>query len=339
MLSMGVFGGAFNPIHMGHVNSLIQVQKKFNLDEIKVIPAYQSPGKDLISNPEVEHRFKMAEACLADLGEGFSIDRREIDRKGVSYSIDTLKSLKEENGDLDLYLIIGLDQFNSFDQWKDYKEILNISHLIVISRPGFSFPLNKSSFPLGLQNLIEDFDGYQSLAKSGKLIHFLRLQDTDISSSEIRKKLKIGQAVDKFLSLQVERYIKEQKLYESDGPKVDNYKEFTVFSAEFLNSKGAINTLAFDFEKVKDSIVDYSIVCSATNKRQTVSMAETLIDKIKTTYSIRPLAIDGIEDGRWVVLDYGSLIIHIFYDFVRKEYHLEQLWSKAHKIEIKKSES
>lgn len=338
MPSVGVFGGAFNPIHMGHVNSLIQVQKKFNLDEIKIIPAYQSPGKDLITNPSAIQRYNMAEACLVDLGEGFTIDPLEIKRKGISYTIETLKSLKQENEDLDLYLIIGLDQFNSFDQWKDYQEILNLSHLIVISRPGFSFPLNKSSFPAGLQSLIEDFDGYQSLAKSGKMIHFLRLNDTDISSSEIRKKLKIGQAVDKFLSLQVEKFIKEQKLYESDGPKVEDYKEFTLFAAEFLNSKKAINTLAFDFETVKEAIVDYTIVCSATNKRQTVSMAESLIEKIKTTYSIRPLAIDGIEDGRWVVLDYGSLIIHIFYDFVRKEYHLEQLWSKAHKIEIKNSE-
>ncbi len=338
MLSVGIFGGAFNPIHMGHVNSLIQVQKKFNLDEIKVIPAYQSPGKDLITNPEASQRYEMAEICLNDLGHGFTIDPREINRKGTSYTIDTLRSLKEENKDLDLYLIIGLDQFNSFDHWKEYQEILNLAHLIVISRPGFSFPLNKSSFPAGLQTLIEDFDGYQSLAKSGKLIHFVRLNDTDISSSEVRKKFKIGQAVDKFISLQVEKYIKEQKLYESDGPKVDDYLEFTLLATDFLNSKKAINTLAFDFENVKDSIVDYSIVCSATNKKQTVSMAESLIEKLKMTYSVRPIAIDGIEDGRWVVLDYGNLIIHIFYDFVRKEYHLEQLWSKANKIEIKKSE-
>lgn len=339
MTHVGVYGGAFNPIHMGHINSLTQVQKKFNLDEIKVIPAYQSPGKDLISSPTPEERCKMAELCLTDLGEGFSLDPREINRKGVSYTIDTLRALKEESPEAELYLIIGLDQFNSFDTWKEYKEIVQMAHLVVTSRPGFTFPLNKVSFPSGLQDNIEDFDGYQSLMKSGKLIHFLRLKDTDISSSEIRKKLKIGQAVDKFLSLQVEKYIKEQKLYESDGPKVEDYKKLTLEAAEFLDSKKAINTLAFDFESMKDYIVDYSIVCSATNKRQTVSLAESLIEKIKTTYSVRPIAIDGIDDGRWVVLDYGSLIVHIFYDFVRQEYHLEQLWKKANKLDLKKSEN
>lgn len=337
MTHVGVYGGAFNPIHMGHINSLTQVQKKFNLDEIKVIPAYQSPGKDLIANPSPDERCKMAELCLTDLGEGFSLDPREINRKGVSYTIDTLREIKEESPDAELYLIIGLDQFNSFDSWKEYQEIIQMAHLVVTSRPGFTFPLNKVSFPAGLQSSIEDFDGYQSLMKSGKLIHFLRLKDTDISSSEIRKKLKIGQAVDKFLSLQVEKYIKEQKLYESDGPKVDDYKELTLEAAEFLDSKKAINTLAFDFENMKDYIVDYSIVCSATNKRQTVTLAESLIEKIKMSHSVRPIAIDGIEDGRWVVLDYGSLIIHIFYDFVRQEYHLEQLWKKASKLELKKS--
>lgn len=338
MTHIGVFGGAFNPIHMGHINSLLQVQKRFNLDDIKVIPAYQSPGKDLIESPTPADRCNMAELCLTDLGESFSLDSSEIDRKGVSYTIDTLKHLKKENQDSELYLIIGLDQFNSFDSWKDYSEIVKIAHLIVTSRPGFSFPLSKTSFPQGLQDLIEDFDGYQSLLKSGKLIHFVRLNDTDVSSSEIRKKLKIGQAVDKFLSLQVEKYIKDQKLYESDGPKVDDYKQLTIDAAEFLDSKKAINTLAFDFENVKDYIVDYSIVCSATNKRQTVSLAESLIERIKSTNSVRPIAVDGIEDGRWVVLDYGSLIVHIFYDFVRQEYHLEQLWGKATKLDLKKSE-
>lgn len=337
MNHVGVYGGAFNPIHMGHINSLLQVQKKFNLDDVKLIPAYQSPGKDLILNPSPEDRCKMAELCLQDLGENFSLDTSEMDRKGVSYTIDTLKSLKVENADTELYLIIGLDQFNSFDSWKDYSEIIKLAHLIVTSRPGFTFPLNKSAFPAGLQSHIEDFDGYQSLMKSGKLIHFVRLNDTDVSSSEIRKKLKIGQAVDKFISLQVENYIKEHGLYESDGPKVNDYRKLTIEAAEFLDSKKAINTLAFDFDHVKDYIVDYSIVCSATNKRQTVSLAEALIEKIKTTYSVRPIAIDGIEDGRWVVLDYGSLIVHIFYDFVRQEYHLEQLWSRATKLDLKKT--
>lgn len=334
MSRIGVFGGTFNPIHMGHINSLLQVQKKFNLDSIKIVPAYQSPGKDLIQTPTPEERFEMVKLSLTDLGSGFSVDSREMDRKGVSYTIETLKSIKEENPDSELFLIIGLDQFNGFDSWKNYEDIVKIAHLIVTSRPGYTFPLNKSSFPMGLQNLIEDFDGYQSLFKSGKMIYFIRLNDTDVSSSEIRKKFKIGQAVDKYLSLSVEKYIKDNKLYESHGPKVSDYKELTVDAAEFLNSKKAINTLAFDFEKAKDYIVDYAIVCSATNKRQTVSMAEALIEYIKSNYLVRPIAIDGIDDGRWVVLDYGSLIIHIFYDFVRQEYHLEQLWKNANKLSL-----
>ncbi len=334
MTHVGVFGGAFNPIHMGHINSLAQVQKKFNLNKIKIVPAYQSPGKDLIAKPSSDERCKMAELCLTDLGDSFLLDTFEIDRKGVSYTIETLRHLKEEDPNSELFLIIGLDQFNSFDSWKEFEEIIKMSHIIVTSRPGYTFPLNKSDFPQGLQGFIEDFDGYQSLLKSGKMIHFLRLKDIDVSSSEIRKKLQIGQAVDKFLSLKVENFIKEQKLYESDGPKVNDYKSFTIEAANFLDSKKAINTLAFDFETVNDYLVDYSIVCSATNKRQTVSMAESLIEKIKTTYSVRPIAIDGIDDGRWVVLDYGSVIIHIFYDFVRQEYHLEQLWQKAKKLDL-----
>lgn len=337
MAHIGVYGGAFNPIHMGHINSLLQVQKKFNLDEVKVIPAYQSPGKDLIESPSPEQRCEMVELCLNDLGDDFILDSSELKREGVSYTVETLRALKQEEPDAEFYLIIGLDQFHSFDMWKDFGEIVKMAHIIVTSRPGFTFPLNKSAFPAGLQDLVEDFDGYQSLMKSGKLIHFLRLNDIDISSSEIRKKLKIGQSVDKYLSLQVEQYIKDKKLYETDGPKVEDYRQLTIEAAEFLDSKKAINTVAFDFEKMQDYIVDYSIVCSATNKRQTVSLAESLIEKIKTKYSVRPIGIDGMDDGRWVVLDYGSLIVHIFYDFVRQEYHLEQLWAHAKKLDYKTS--
>jgi nicotinate-nucleotide adenylyltransferase len=335
-MQIGVFGGAFNPIHKGHVNSLLQVQKQFNLDVIKVVPAYQSPGKDLIADPLPQERLKMAEVCLQDMGEHFEIDPCEMERKGISYTIDTLKNLKEKNPESDLHLIIGLDQFHSFDQWKEFEEIIKLAHLIVTSRPGFSFPLSKTSFPAGVQSLIEDFDGYQSITKTGKLIYFLKLNDIDISSSEIRKKIKVGQSVDKFLSLQVEKFIKDNNIYEASGPKIQDYKLLALEVAEFLESKKAINTLVFNFDKMSESIVDFAIICSATNKRQSVSLAESIIEKIKMKYSVRPIALDGMDDGRWVVMDYGSLIVHVFYDFVRQEYRLEQLWNKADKLEFKK---
>lgn len=336
MSQLGVFGGTFNPIHMGHLNSLPQVQKKFNLDKIFVIPTYQSPGKSLIESPTPEQRLEMVSLGLKDLDDNFELDKREIERKGESYSVETLKSIQKDYPNDEINLIIGLDQFYNFDQWKGFNDILKFSNLIVTSRPGYSFPLNKTDFPPGVQDSIEDFDGLRSLTKSGKWISFIRLNDIDISSSEIRKKLKIGQAVDKYLNLAVENYLRDQKLYEVEGPKVEDYEELTVELAKFLESKNAINTHAFDFSATGDYVVDYAIICSATNKRQSISLSDAIIEKVKEQYGVRPIAVDGKDEGRWIVLDYGSTIIHIFYDYVRQEYHLEQLWKQAKRLDFTK---
>lgn len=335
MSRVGIFGGTFNPIHAGHINSLVEVQKKMNLDSITVIPAYQSPGRELIESPSPDQRLEMVELGLRDQYDFIEIDPREIERKGVSFTIDTLKAIIKEDNTKEYFLIIGLDQFSAFDTWKDFAEITKLANLIVTSRPGYQFPLNKKDFPEGLHDSISEFDGYQCLLTSGNWIHFVRLNDIDISSSEVRRRLKIGQSTDKFLTLSVENYIHQQGLYDISAPKVEDFEDFTKTVAVLLDSKGGLNTQAFDFTKMEDYIVEYSVVCSASNKRQSASLADNLISSIKETYGIRPIGIDGKEDGRWIVIDYGGVIIHIFYDFVRQEYLLEQLWKEALRLDYK----
>lgn len=341
MSRIGIFGGTFNPIHAGHVNSMVEVQKKLNLDEVKVIPAYQSPGRELIESPTPEQRLEMVELGLKDQYEFLEIDSREIERQGTSYTIDTLKSLmaEEVSASSEYFIIIGLDQFGSFDTWKDFKDILSSANLIVTSRMGYQFPLSKKDFPEGLQSQVAEFDGYQCLLTSGKWIHFVRLNDIDISSTEVRRKLKIGQSTDKYLALAVENFIHNNGLYDIAAPKVEDFKKFTLEVAELLDQKGALNTLAFDFTATKEYIVEYSIVCSASNKRQSGAFADHILNNMKEKYNVRPIGMDGKEDGRWIVVDYGGLIIHIFYDFVRQEYLLEQLWKGAKKLDYKATET
>lgn len=335
MSRIGVFGGTFNPIHTGHINSLVEVQKKLNLDEIKVVPAYQSPGRELIDTPTPDQRLEMVELGLKDQYDFIEVDSREIERQGVSYTVETLNSLQEESPEDEFFLIIGLDQFATFDTWKDFDKILKLSNVVVTSRPGYNFPLGKKDFPAGFHASISEFDGYQCLLESGRWIHFIRLNDIDISSTEVRRRLKIGQSTDKYLTLAVENYIHNNNLYDISSPKIEDFKAFTVKVANILDGKGALNTQAFDFTDTNDYIVEYSIVCSATNKRQTSSLADFVLSAMKEDYNIRPIGIDGKEDGRWIVMDYGGLIIHIFYDFVRQEYLLEQLWKGAKRLSYK----
>lgn len=323
---IGVFGGSFSPIHYGHINSILNVKEKMNLDCVQVIPAYQSPGKDLIESPTPIERLELVKLGLADyLGE-VQVEDCELDRGGVSYSVDTLRGLSEKHSEDTFYLIIGLDQFGAFDSWKDFKEILSLSNLVVTSRPGFYFPLSVEDFPEGLKGEVEDFDGYTAVLKSGQQIHFVRLEDYDISSSDIRKKVRLNQSINKYVPLEVENFIKDKSLYTMEEGVDYDSKDLQAKIKSILDYEGGINTLSFDLRE-QNQITDFNIVTSSQSKKANSKLAEKLVEEIKNDLGVKPLGVDGKEDANWIVVDYGSVIVHLFYEFVRGEYNLEKLWS------------
>jgi len=328
---VGVFGGTFSPIHYGHINSIVSVIKKMDLDSIKVIPAYQSPGKDFIESPSPEDRLKLVELGLSDYKDITHVDRSELDRKGVSYSVDTLKNLIAKEPETDFYLIIGLDQFQNFDRWKEFLEILNLSNLVVTSRPGYNFPFEKNEFPEGLRDQVADFDGYIAVLNNGKQINFLRLDDYDMSSSDIRKKVRLNHSINKFVPIEVETYILENKLYSLEKAVDYNSEDLMNELKTQLEDMGGRQPLAFDMRN-ENQITDFNIVTSSQSKRANQMLAENVIEKIKSNLGVKPLGVDGKEDANWVVIDYGSVMVHLFYETLRHEYNLEALWSDYPKI-------
>ena len=130
------------------------------------------------------------------------------------------------------------------------------------------------------------------------------------------------------------KYIKEESLYESVDKNIGDYVAFTQFCANFLVDRKGINVLAFDLAHL-DQPAEYTVISSGTSTRHTQSLAERLIREVKTHYGVYPQSVEGLKEGRWVVLDYGSLMVHVFYDYVRMEYKLEDLWQEGHPIRIK----
>src|SRR5690606_1364881 len=161
--------------------------------------------------------------------EGVEIDDRETHRPGVSYTIDSVTEILQEHPDVELYLILGMDTFETFDKWKNYEKLLGLCHLIVASRPGVARPFVKEDMPQGLIPLVSAFDGDMAVLETGKTIEFIKIGNLPFSSSEVRKKLKTGQNVDKYLDIRVEEYIKKHGLYAPVGPKLGNYRDFTLF--------------------------------------------------------------------------------------------------------------
>ncbi len=333
-MKIGIFGGSFNPPHNGHLNSITTVQRKMGFDKIHIIPNSQNPLKIPTELPDAKHRLEMCKKAFESYGSKFFVDDIELNRGGKSYTIDTIMELRKSYESKDLYLIIGADNFEQLPEWKNYKKIISEVNIVVTTRPGYEMPDSEESFPLYLKGLIAESDFGTVELTTGRSIEFLSLDDMDISSSELRKKLRIGRPAEKFLPLLVESYIKENSLYKSSASKIQDFKMFTDFCAQALFDKKAINVKGFDLKSISTT-TDFSLICSGTSTRHASSLAENLILAVKNEFNVYPLGVEGTDEGRWVVVDYGPLIIHVFYDYVRQEYQLEELWKDGIELSIK----
>lgn len=331
MSKVGIFGGSFNPVHLGHINSVVNVKEKLNLNKVFVVPAYQNPHKEPIEGPTPEQRLKMAEMGFNDYGEFVEVDSAEIERKGDSYTIETIKQFCDEYESEELHLIIGIDTFYEFDKWKDFDEIIKYTNIIVTSRPGNQMPFALSDMPKGLQPYIEAFDRTFVQLSTGRYIEMLRINDIDISASDLRKKIRNGMRVEKFLTYEVESFIKENELYKPLGDRISDYRELTDFCARNLMDKMSISVRAFDLKDI-DYASEYTVIASGSSTRQTISLAENIMIKVKEEYGILPQSVEGTREGRWCLIDYGALIVHVFYDHVRMEYQMENLWQDGEEI-------
>lgn len=326
-LRVGVFGGNFDPFHFGHLSSMLEVGEHFGLDKIKAMPASVSPLRVQTQSSTPEQRLAMLKMGIEGHEDLIEIDTRELDRGGVSYTIDTLESIKKESRDAHLFLIIGMDQFLKFNEWKEFDRILEIADLIVTSRPGLELPHDLEDWPAALRGSVDDFDSHQALLKSGRTVYFYKLDDVECSGTEIRKKVRIGQSIHALVAPAVEKYIRSEKLFSTAQKNIGDFDKFADYCATVLNDKGGINVQKYDLRD-RSAPSEFTLICSGTSTRHATALAEHLIKEVKKDYNVWPESIEGQGEGRWIVVDYGALIIHSFYDFVRQEYRLENLWTK-----------
>jgi len=188
--AIGILGGTFDPIHLGHLALAHEVYKQFDLQEIRFIPCYQSPFKQKPIATD-KQRLAMLNLAIKNHPE-FSVDDRELRRKNISYTVDTLKSIHQEI-DAPLYLIMSMDAFTQFNKWHKWQEIIQLAHLIVANRPGSrSIPHNE------LKNLS---------------IHTINIPPNPISATEIRQLIKAGKDASSLVPKAVWEYINKNQLY------------------------------------------------------------------------------------------------------------------------------
>lgn len=197
---IGISGGTFNPIHLGHLIIAEMVRDKYGLDKVLFIPSGMPPHKNLNNVIEAEHRFNMVQQAVAS-NPYFIESRMEVDREGYTYTIDTLKNLRESYGkSATLYYIIGADVLNDLLTWRNYQEVFGICEFIAVLRPGSCL----EGFNKQMEYLRDTF--------SAK-IHFIDTPLIEISSTDIRNRIKEGKSIKYLVPESVEDYIKENGLY------------------------------------------------------------------------------------------------------------------------------
>jgi nicotinate-nucleotide adenylyltransferase len=206
---IGILGGTFDPIHLGHLSLAKEVYKQIDLQEIRFIPCYQSPlkGKPIASG---EQRSEMIKLAIKDHAE-FSVDNRELQRKKISYAVETLKSLCHEMKDVPLCLIMSMDAFSEFNLWHKWREIIQLAHLIVANRTGSKAVTNNEIKNLLHERQISVTDKLK--IELGGRIFFISIPANPISATEIRRLIKSGENAQHLLPKGVWEYICENKIY------------------------------------------------------------------------------------------------------------------------------
>lgn len=216
-MRVGLFGGTFNPIHLGHLRSAEEVREAFALDCVCFVPAAHPPHKEGEDLAPASHRLKMVELAIAD-NPYFSASAVELERSGKSYSVDTIRYFLTTLQPANLFFIIGLDAFREIHTWKDYTVIPELCDLIVTSRPGISPSPPEQLIPVALRTVF----WYDSTVRvyrhsSGHTLIFHDIAGLHLSASAIRDKVRRGESVRYLVPPAVEAYVVEHSLYQPEG--------------------------------------------------------------------------------------------------------------------------
>lgn len=204
MNKIGIMGGTFNPIHYGHLFMAEQAFEQIGLDRVLFMPSNNPPHKEnreIVSN---EHRSTMVELAIKG-NSHFKLSTMELDRKGITYTVDTLRILNNEYPDTEFYFIIGADSFFNILKWRDPGTIFELCTLLVFERD-----------MVDNIKMVEHFKYLSNIYPNIK-IELLSMPTIQISSQNIRERIKDNLTVRYYVPDKVLTYISEHKLYANVG--------------------------------------------------------------------------------------------------------------------------
>jgi nicotinate-nucleotide adenylyltransferase len=215
MKTIGLFGGTFDPIHLGHLQAASEVRRRARLDRILFIPSYLPPHKKTGAAASAADRLRMVELACGRRA-GFEASAIEVEAREKSYSILTLRKLRALSPEARLFFILGVDAFLDIGTWREYHRVIEECYFIVMGRPGFDLDRARDVLAGGLKAAVGPLP--TGGAAAGPLPPHIRvflvpIRALDISSTGIRARVRRGLSVDELVPKPVAAYIRDHELY------------------------------------------------------------------------------------------------------------------------------
>ncbi len=215
MRKLGIFGGSFDPIHLGHLRSAEQVRAAVGLDRVVFVPAASPPHKPGRRLADAESRLAMVELAIAG-DPAFAASGLELERGGTSYSVDTLEWFRAREPDAALHFIVGDDAFREMQTWRDAPRLFELASVVVTNRPPGGLETSIAHLPVAAQDAFCYDPLTQSYRhRSGTELRFVVITALDVSATAIRSRVRDGLPIGGLVPPEVERFIRERNLYRS----------------------------------------------------------------------------------------------------------------------------
>lgn len=200
-MRVGIYGGVFNPPHHGHLVAAQEAHSQLELDVLVWVPVGDAPHREIESDPGAEARFEMVKLATA-ADERFRVSRIEIERDGPSYTVDTLRELREREPEDELFLILGGDQALALPTWHEPEQVLELATLGVFERGSSS----RNAIGITIGRMV-----------GADRVRFLEMPRIDISSTMVRRRAATGKPIRYLVPDKVANYIGAQSLYGASG--------------------------------------------------------------------------------------------------------------------------
>lgn len=340
-MRIGLLGGTLDPVHFGHLRSADEIREALELDEIWFMPAALPPHKEPSTLTPFTHRLAMVKLAVASI-DYFKITAIENERPGPSYSIDTLKALRKRHKDeAEFFFILGSDAFLDIETWKDYGSLTDYASLVIMRRghedsSGLKEVISRA-FPS--HNIQGEKDIFVAHDKGA--IYLYSVTHLAISGTDIRRRAKSGLSVRFLVPEEVRIYMEKNSLYagstgdlspslgDIETKAASSEEQVQQIASEILENKGE-QIVILDMRGIS-YLADFFIISHGRSTKHVQGIANKMRKKLRKK-GIKCSGVEGEQEGKWILMDYGDVIVHLFYEPVRGFYDLEGLWSEVPRI-------